>query len=223
MKTRNIVRLALAAGVAAWLASATMAQHGNRELAQAFPAKLLASPSSCTTPEWPTEARRYEIEGVTLVHFRIGDDGFVTDATVAASSSWKLLDDAALRSIVKCRFKPGLAEEREKTFPIQFVWTLAGPPSVRPQLVAGSCAPSTRFSQFQPYNRNATASDGVLTRFLVNAKGEPFGIKAEAAGEHEAAGIAAANYLKTCRFAIDPAMPGEKTDTLYGRVLSLAK
>jgi TonB family protein len=223
MKTRNIVRLTALAAVAAWVASATMAQQGNRVLAHAFPAKLLASHESCTTPEWPIEARRYEVEGVTLVHFQIGDDGAVEGAKVAGTSSWKLLDDAAIRSIVKCRFRPGLVAVRDKTFPIQFVWTLTGPPSVRPQLIEDSCAPSARFSKFQPYNRNSTARDGVLLRFLVNAKGEPFGVKAEAYGQHEAAGLAAADYLKTCRFAIDPAMPGEKTDTVYGRVLSRLK
>ena len=212
--------MAVVAGVAAWLANATMAQQGNRELADAFPAKLLASHSSCTTPQWPAEARRYEIEGVTLVHFRIGGDGAVLDAKVAGTSSWKLLDEAALRAIVKCKFKPNLTTERQKTFPVQFVWTLSGPPGARPQLVADSCAPSARFSKFQAYNRNATAGDGVLMRFLVNAKGEPFGIKAEAGGEHEAVAIAAADYLKTCRFAIAPEVPGEKTDTVYGRVLT---
>lgn len=223
MRTRNIVRLTIVAGVAAWLANATMAQQGNQQLADAFPAKLLASHSSCTTPEWPTEARRYEIEGVTLVHFRIGDDGVVMDAKVAGTSSWKLLDEAALRSIVRCKFKPELVAEREKTFPIRFVWTLSGPPSARPQLVADSCAPSARFSTFQAYNRNATAGDGVLMRFLVNGKGEPFGINAEAVGEHEASAMAAADYLQSCRFAIAPEMPGEKTDTVYGRVLSRSK
>lgn len=222
MKTRNIVRVAVVAAVAAWIANVTMAQQGNRVLARAFPAKLLASHASCTTPEWPVEARRYEVEGVTLVHFQIGEDGAVEGAKVAGSSSWKLLDEAALRAIVKCQFKPGLVAEREKTFPIQFVWTLTGPPSVRPQLVEGSCAPSSRFSKFQVYNRNSTGQDGVLLRFLVNARGEPFGIKAEATGEHHAAGLAAADYLKTCKFAFDPSVPGEKTDTLYGRVLQRA-
>ncbi len=69
-------------------------------------------------------------------------------------------------------------------------------------------------------NRNSTRSDGVLLRFLVNAKGEPFGVKAEAYGEYEAAGLAAAEYVKTCRFAIDPSLPGEKTDTVFGRALA---
>ena len=223
MKTRNVVRIAVVVGIAGWLANATMAQQGNRALANAFPAKLLASPASCTTPQWPIEARRYEVEGVTTVHFQIGADGAVEGASVAGSSSWKLLDEAALRSILNCKFKPGLVEERNKIFPIQFVWTLSGPPSARPQLLKGSCAPSSRFSRFQGLDRNATDIDGVLLRFLVNAKGEPFGVKAEAYGEHEAAGLAAVEYVKTCKFAVDPALPGEKTDTVYGRVLSTIK
>lgn len=224
MNTRMIVRTVAVAGVAAWIASATMAQHGNRTLARAFPATLLASPESCTTPEWPREARRYEVEGITVLHFQIGEDGAIEGAKVAKTSSWKLLDDAALQSLVKCKFKPGMdASERGKTFPVQFVWSFSGPPSARPQLVADSCAPSARFSKFQPYNRNATGRDGVLLRFLVNARGEPFGVKAEAYGNDVEAGLAAADYVKTCRFVIDPDMPGEKTDTVYGRVLTVAK
>lgn len=220
MNVRMIVRCAAVVGVAVWIASATMAQHSNRVLAHAFPSRLLASPETCTTPEWPGEARRYEVEGMTVLHFQIGEDGSVEGARVAKTSSWKLLDEAALQSLVKCRFRSGMAEaERGKTFPVQFVWSFAGPPSVRPQLVPGSCAASARYAKFQPYNRNATAHDGVLLRFLVNARGEPFGVKAEAYGEYVAAGQAAAEYVKTCRFAVDPETPGEKTDTVFGRVL----
>lgn len=224
MHTKTIVRVAAVAGLAAWIASNTMAQHGNRVLAKAFPAKLLVSPESCTAPEWPKEARRYEVEGITVLHFQIGEDGAIEGAKVGRTSSWKLLDEAALQSLVKCRFKPGMAEaEREKTYPVQFVWSFSGPPSVRPQLVPDSCAPSARFSKFQAFNRNATARDGVLLRFLVNAEGEPFGVKAEAYGNDAEAGLAAAEYVKTCKFAVNPEIPGEKTDTVYGRVLAVAK
>ena len=216
--------MAAVAGVAAWIASATLAQQGTHALAQAFPADLLVSPESCTTPEWPKEARRYEIEGVTLVHFRIAEDGGIDGAKVARTSSWKLLDEAALQSLVKCRFKAGLAEaERRKTFSVQFVWTLSGPASVRRQLVPESCGPSARFSKFQAYNRNSTGPDGVLLRFVVNPKGVPFGVKAEAFGKDEAAGLAAAEWVKTCSFAFDPAMQGEQTDTVYGRALMRAR
>ncbi len=223
MKIRTIVRMGAVLGAGCWIASATLAQQ-ERSLAQAFPAKLLVSPESCTTPEWPKEARRYEIDGVTMLHFHIAQDGSIEGARVARTSSWKLLDDAALLSLVKCKFKPGLSDaERRKTFSVQFVWTMTGPPSVRPQLVPDSCEPSARFSKFQIFNRNATGPDGVLVRFVVNARGVPFGVKAEAYGKDAAAGLAAADYVKTCTFAFDPALPGEQTDTVFGRVLVTAK
>ena len=212
--------MAAVAGVAAWIASGTLAQQDKHALAQAFPANLLVSPESCTTPEWPKEARRYEIEGVTQVHFRIAEDGGIDRPTVAGTSSWKLLDDAALQSLVKCKFKPGLPEaERRKTFSVQFVWTLSGPTSARRQLVPESCERSARFSKFQAFNRNATGPDGVLLRFVVNPGGVPFGVKAEAYGKDEPAGLAAAEWIKTCSFAFNPVMQGEQTDTVYGRAL----
>jgi TonB family protein len=223
MRIRTMVRAAVVTGVAAWIAGATLAQQDKHALAQAFPARLLVSPESCTTPEWPKEARRYEIEGVTLMHFHIGADGSIAGARVARTSSWKLLDDAAAQSLANCRFKPGLAAaERDKTYSVQFVWTLSGPPSVHPQLVPGSCEPSPRFSAFQVFNRNATGPDGVLLRFVVNGRGVPFGVKAEAYGKDEAAGLAAAEWVKTCTFAFDPAVQGEQTDTVFGRALMRA-
>ena len=223
MNLRTMIRVVALAGVLAWIASASMAQQGTRVLAHAFPAKLLVSQLSCTTPEWPMEARRYETEGVTVLHFRIDADGNVDGAKVVGTSSWKLLDEAALHSLVQCKFKPRLQAERDTSYAIQFLWTLAGPPSVRPQLIDDSCASSARFSKFQAFNRNSTGRDGVLLRFLVNGAGEPFGVKAEAYGDNEEAGAAAAEYVKTCRFAVDPTMPGEKTDTVFGRVLAKAK
>jgi TonB family protein len=223
MRTRTIIRVAVLAAVAGWIASATLAQQDNHVLAKAFPKALLVSHDGCTAPAWPLEARRYEIEGVTLLHFRIGEDGIINSATVAGTSSWKMLDDAALASVQKCRFKPGLGPERAQTYALQIVWAFDGPPSSRPQLIADSCAPSARFAKFQPYNRNATTNDGVLLRFLVSPKGEPLAIKAETDSAHQEAGAAAAAYVKTCRFAIDPSLPGEKTDTVFGRVLATVK
>ena len=224
MNKKNIAKVVFVVLVAAWVGKLTYSKSTNRALANAFPAKLLATPGSCTTPEWPQEARRYEVEGISLLHFRIGADGRVAEAKVAGSSSWKLLDDAALRSLEKCRFKAGLDDaERETVFPIQFVWTLSGPHSARPQLIPGSCAPSRQFSAFEALNRAPSGKDGVLLRFLVNAKGEPFGVKPELAVVEPAAGEAAVEFISTCKFALDPAMDGEKTDTLFGRVIATTK
>ena len=224
MNKKDIAKVVFVVLVAAWVGKLTYSKSSNRALANAFPARLLASPKSCTTPEWPQEARRYEVEGITVLHFRIGADGQVVDAQVAGTSSWQLLDEAALRSLEKCRFNAGLDDaERETVFPIQFVWTVSGPSSARPRLIAGSCAPSRQFSGFEARNRTPSSKDGVLLRFLVNAEGEPFGVKPELAGGEAAAAEAAVAFISTCKFAADPALEGEKTDTVFGRVIAAAK
>lgn len=221
MNNKNIARIVCVVALAAWAGGKfTYTKSGNRVLADAFPSKLLASPESCTTPDWPREARRYEVEGITLLHFRIGADGFIEDAKVASGSSWQMLDDAAMRSLVKCTFKTGLDEaQRNMVFPIQFVWTLAGPPGNRPQMLPDSCPVSRKFSAFQPFDRKPTDKDGVLLRFLVNQYGEPVAVKAEAGADKAAVAEEAVTFVKACKFAVDPALPGEKTDTVFGRVL----
>lgn len=221
MNKKNIAKFVCVVALAAWVGGKfTYTKSSNRVLANAFPAKLLASPKSCTTPDWPREARRYEVEGITLLHFHISENGNIEDVKVASSSSWKLLDDAALRSLVKCQFKAGLPEaDRDMVFPIQFVWTLAGPPGNRPQMLPDSCPVSQQFSTFQPFDRKPTDGEGVLMRFLVNQYGEPTAVKAEAYGADLALADDAIKYVVGCKFAVDPSLPGEKTDTVFGRVL----
>jgi TonB family protein len=216
MQKKRIVLIAALAVLAAGVITPRMPRSQNRTLANAFPAGLLVSPTSCTAPEWPREARRYEVDGMTVVHFQIGEDGNITDAEVVKSSSWQLLDDAALRSLVKCKFKPGLDEAERTTYPIQFVWTLTGPAMLRPTLVPDSCVTSAQFSGFEGFNRAPTSADGVLVRFLVDAAGQATGIKAESGpGPIDAATA----FIRTCKFVVDPSLPGEKTDTMFGRVL----
>ncbi len=219
MKILNMVAVAALAGVALWLGNASLAKQGQRELGNAFPSKLLVSPETCVSPQWPAEARRYEIEGISLLRFRIGKDGSVQGAKVVSSSSWALLDQAALASLVKCRFKPDLDEANDDdTFPIQFVWTMDGPAPMRPSVVQDSCGPSDRFAGFKTFERGQGA-DGVLVRLLVDVKGVPFGVKAEAAGKDGVLARQAVEYVQSCRFAIDPTLKGERTDTTFGRVL----
>ena len=87
MNKKKIATATALAGLVLWTMAPFKQPRTNRVLANAFPAKLLASPSSCTTPDWPVEARRYEVEGITLLHFHINADGQIEDAKVAASSS----------------------------------------------------------------------------------------------------------------------------------------
>jgi protein TonB len=214
MNKKLIAVAALAAILCVW-------NLGSRaQLAPQAPFSSLVSPAECTRPEWPQEARRYEIDGVTVVNFEIGADGHVVRPAVARSSGWTILDNAALKGIARCVFPPNLEQAKNGVvFPIQYVWKFSDGPFNRPLLKAGSCQPSDRFETFQDFERRRSRSDGILVRFIVGGDGAPVRIVAEPGDQPaELVGQAVA-YLQTCRFAFDPAVAGERTDTSFGRVV----
>jgi len=184
------------------------------------PFNALLTPATCAQPQWPNEARRYEIEGVTTIRFQIGADGKVVHPEVSQGSGWQILDDAAIRGISRCVFQSKLDEARNgASFPMQFVWQFSDGPAVRPLLVADSCQPSARFQAFKEFDRRPSGSDGILLRFLVGSDGAPIRVVAEPNGQAPEVVQQAAAYLQTCRFAIDPQLAGQRTDTAFGRVL----
>jgi len=186
----------------------------------AFPYQSLATPASCTAPEWPREALRYEIEGVTTLQFQIGLDGAVRNAQVKQGSGWAILDQAALAGLARCRFKPGLEAAREGTeFPIQYAWTLEGPAPLRPTLVPGSCAPSRHFLRYDNFDQRGDNRAAVKLRFLVDAEGRPQRIVPEAAQFAPVVLRDAVSWLQTCRFGIGTKAAGARTDTSFGRVV----
>ncbi|MTW10650.1 TonB family protein [Pseudoduganella eburnea] len=188
--------------------------------ASTFPYQSLATPASCTAPEWPREALRYEIEGSTTLQFQIGLDGAVRNAQVKQGSGWSILDQAALAGLARCRFKPGLDAAREGVeFPIQYAWTLEGPAPLRPKLLPGTCAPSSHFLRYDDFDRQVDHRAYVKLRFLVDAEGKPQRIVPELARFDPVVVRDAVNWLQTCRFGIAPKAAGPRTDTSFGRVV----
>ena len=188
--------------------------------ASAFPYQSLATPASCTVPEWPREALRYEIEGVTTLQFQIGLDGAVRHAQVKQGSGWSILDQAALAGLARCRFKPGLQAAREDAeFPVQYRWTLEGPAPLRPTLLPRSCAPSRHFLRYENFDQRTDSRAFVKLRFLVDAEGKPQRIVAEASQFAPVVVRDAVSWLQTCRFGIPPKAGGARTDTSFGRVV----
>jgi len=188
--------------------------------ASAFPYESLATPASCTVPEWPREAVRYEIEGTTALQFQVGADGSVRNAEVKQGSGWSLLDQAALAGLARCRFKPGLAAAREGTvYPLQYAWTLEGPAPLRPMLVPGSCGPSQRFLRYDNLEQRPDGRASIKLRFLVDSAGKAQRIVPEAAHFDAAVVRDAVSWLQTCRFGISAKASGARTDTSFGRVV----
>jgi TonB family protein len=192
--------------------------HAASAAAQSSPASAPAR-KPCAAAEYPPEARRYELEGITTLRFRIGPDGRVLDAAVAKSSGWALLDDASIRTVQACTFPADVAARAKGEFhPVRYAWSLDDD-RIRPRLVPGSCRASGRFTSFQPYENAPSGPDGVKVRLLVDPAGQPRGVKLEGASLAPEAADAVVKYVESCRFDFDPAIKGERTDTAYGRVV----
>lgn len=213
-------------GVCIAAAAASVAQVPDKHAAApvlaspAFPRHLLVDAGSCPLPAWPREALLYELQGGTTVSFAIGADGAVEQARLLRSSGWTMLDEAALGAIAACRFKAGLdIAERAGPYPMQFAWKLDGEAGVAPLLRAGSCQPSAHFAGFAPFDAAPDGAGGVLVRFLVGEDGVPARLAAEARGQPDALLVEALALVRTCRFDYDPAIPGERSGSMTGRVL----
>jgi hypothetical protein len=85
--------------------------------------------------------------------------------------------------------------------------------------VPGSCPASGRFAGFQAYDSKPSGSDGVKVRLLVDAQGQPRGVKTEGINLPAQTFDALIKYVESCRFGFDPEIKGQRTDTVYGRVL----
>jgi TonB family protein len=180
----------------------------------------LTPPKTCAGPQYPREAIRYELEGITTLRFQLAPDGHVSEVQVAKSSGWALLDDAAIRTIQACSFPPGQAAKAGgAALPVQYVWSLDGEHSIRPHLVPGSCPASGRFVRFQAYDKTPSGPDGVKVRLLVDAQGQPRGVKTEGIVLPPQTFDALIKYVESCRFGFDPELKGQRTDTVYGRVV----
>lgn len=188
-------------------------------LALAAPlAAAAAQPPVCAKPEWPQEARRYELEGVTTLKFKIDPQGRPIEPAVARSSNWALLDQASIQALSTCVFPAETVQRVQgKSVPLQFVWKLEGASRVPPAFMEGSCAPSDRFARFVPFDRRADGPDGVLVRLLVGGDGVPYGVKAEASGIDPELAQAAIAYAQSCRFAY-PKTGGVPGSPVAGRV-----
>ncbi len=213
-------KLLAVAGVAAICAVVNLGSRAAQSKAPRAPFDALLSPASCAQPQWPAEARRYEIEGATTIRFEIGADGKVARPMVAQSSGWRILDEAAVQGIRQCLFQQQTAAARERTaFPLQYVWRLDAAPLARPQLRADSCSAVDGVQAFHQSDTHPSDGDGILLRFLLDGEGAPKRIVAEAAGQSPARVEQAVRYLQSCRFGYDGKYAGERTDTAYGRVV----
>lgn len=157
--------------------------------------------SDCRAPEYPYEARAYQLEGQTIVEMLIGDQGKVFGKRVAVSSGWKTLDDAALGAMASCRFTPITRDGKVGTYwkKYAYQWKLddfaPGKRASRPILIAKSCENEDRLQLIE----SPRGVDGVILRFLTSDQGDVGGIKVERSSGNASVDDVAVKTLQGCK------------------------
>lgn len=82
--------------------------------------------STCAKPEYPHADLAAGHEGTVRLAFLVDQQGTVRQATVARSSGYASMDEAARGAIARCSFHPALAHGRpvQELAHVQYVWTL---------------------------------------------------------------------------------------------------
>ena len=62
---------------------------------------------SMPAPSYPAEARRKGQTGTVIVEFTVDSSGRVTYANASSPSPWPLLNQEAVRTVLRWRFPPG--------------------------------------------------------------------------------------------------------------------
>jgi TonB family protein len=91
------------------------------EIVPYYKLEIKPKPLKSPVPNYPYEAKKKGIEGMTVVKMLIDTDGSVMDVEVLKSSGNQLLDDAALDAALKSKFKPAEHHFNGKSYKVR-VW-----------------------------------------------------------------------------------------------------
>jgi TonB family protein len=82
---------------------------------------------TCPKPSYPIDELRAHHTGKVTLNFLVSVDGYVKKAEITHSSRFPGLDQAAMVSLVRCRFKPATSGGApfETWSPVQYVWAMS--------------------------------------------------------------------------------------------------
>ena len=91
------------------------------EMVAYYELEIKPKPLKSPVPNYPYEAKKRGIEGMTVVKMLVDTDGSVMDVEVLKSSGNQLLDEAALDAALKSKFKPAEHYFNGKSYKVR-VW-----------------------------------------------------------------------------------------------------
>ena len=164
-----------------------------------------ARPYDCPAPVLPIAAIRQNMSGDVTLHYQGDAQGRFADIRIRKSSGFRELDKSAITALARCKLPvplEGASLPRPGTIEFKFGAQTRVTSASKPLLIAGSCAPSERFTTYVASTYDRVEQPGVAIRFGVSADGVP---STPASYEHDKALAAEAiAFIATCRF--NPAM-----------------
>jgi D-alanyl-D-alanine endopeptidase (penicillin-binding protein 7) len=112
--------------VCAASAHAPAGRAGPVPAARGVTQRAIADFSSCRKPEYPHADIAAGHEGTVTVEFLVGEDGRVAGSSIAKSSGYASMDEAARGALALCSFHPALKAGKpiRQLTHVQYVWTL---------------------------------------------------------------------------------------------------
>ena len=105
------------------IAALALASAGSTVFAAEVPAQF--DPKNCRA-EYPKASLMNEEEGAVAMAFLVSAEGRVLDSKIEKTSGFKNLDNAAVRAITGCKFKPGTKDgaHAQTWTKVNYVWAL---------------------------------------------------------------------------------------------------
>ena len=82
--------------------------------------------STCRKPRYPRADIAAGHQGTVTIAFMVDEQGLVANSSIATSSGYASMDEAARSALARCSFHPALEDGKpvQQVVHVQYVWTL---------------------------------------------------------------------------------------------------
>lgn len=185
-----------------------------RELASELPKKNdinIDITKVCVVPGYPDAARRFGMQGKTILKLKIDETGKINAFELARSSGWKMLDLTVMRAIVGCQAIPAgswIPSERDVAYWWQFDKGYTSPAVIDQK----SCAASEQLRVADDKDKEL----GIVVGIYTDATGKVIDAKVQWGSGDEAQDQESLRIAKSCDYA-----PAERSGKRIGNAGSI--
>lgn len=166
---------------------------------------------ACVIPTYPDAARRFGLQGNTVLKLMIDDTGKISAFQLDRSSGWKILDLTVMRAIIGCQVIPvghWIPSERFVTYSWQFDKGYTSPAVIDTK----SCKVSEKLRIADDKDKDL----GIVVGIYTNVTGKVIDAKVQWGSEDEQLDQESLRIAKSCDYA-----PAERSGKRIGNAQSI--